>query len=108
MRQVVGPNDDLLWDSKPGKPVYNRDGEHVADEPDIQIPLMEKVPIFDEPEAAPQRYGLLADEVPDHMASKDKKGISAGRVNADLIVVCQRQKELIINLTNRVTILEEV
>lgn len=106
LAQSKGLNGELLFNTEPGEPIYNEIGEIVGHKPDKQTPVMVKVPIRDVPEAAPQRYGMMADEMPDFMASKDKKGIAAGRVAAYLMTIVQKQKQLIEALDNRVKLLE--
>jgi len=62
--------------------------------------------IFDNPEKAPQRYGVMANELPVFLSSADKKGVSGSRLATYLIVIVQQQKKLIADLTARVEAIE--
>jgi len=65
-----------------------------------------EVPDGEDPKDTIERFGVLADELPDFLSSQDKKGVSGSRLATYLIVVIQYQKKLIDDLRLRVKALE--
>jgi len=59
---------------------------------------LKPAPIYDDPEKAPERFGLMADELPDFLSSKDKKGLNANRIAAFVLTIVQHQKKLIADM----------
>jgi hypothetical protein len=64
-------------------------------------------PILDKPEKAPERFGFLANELPDFLSSKGQKGVSAGRIVAFNTVCIKYQKTLIEQLQEEVNVLKK-
>lgn len=52
-----------------------------------------KSELKDRENETPERFGMMANELPDFLTGKDKKGISAGRMIAYLIPIVQHQKK---------------
>ncbi len=73
--------------------------ETVIDELEKEVPM----PIYGDPTKFRELFGFLANDpdLPKFIPGLSKKGIGAGGIASYLVVICQYQKELINELTQR-------
>lgn len=66
-----------------------------------------KAELKERKDETPERFGMMANELPDFLTGKDKKGISAGRIVSYLIPIIQYQKKEIELLKEKIETLVE-